>query len=77
MSAYIKADRDRCIGAGLCTVAAQHFDIDGGGNVVILDESQVADDDRPIVEDAIAMCPAEAIWLQEQASTDPAEVSTP
>jgi len=65
MTAFIKADRDKCIGAGLCTVAAKHFDIDATGKVDVLVEGPVEIGDLDMVADAVAICPAEAIWLED------------
>ena len=66
MSRYIKADRDLCIGAGLCSVAPGHFEVDDTGKVVVLDERAVDGEDLELVEDAVALCPAEALSLVEQ-----------
>ncbi|WP_433504849.1 ferredoxin [Pseudonocardia halophobica] len=66
MGTRISADRDVCIGAGLCTVAAEHFDIDRAGKVVLLQTGDVQDSDLPLVEDAVSMCPAEALRLHAE-----------
>jgi ferredoxin len=70
MSQYIKADRDRCIGAGLCSVAPGHFEIDSTGKVVVLHEHAVDGEDLQLVEDAVALCPAEALSLVDRSEAD-------
>ncbi len=58
------AERDRCIGAGLCTLHAPTvFDQEDDGLVVLLDESPsgtAADDARKVVEH---LCPSKAIRM--------------
>lgn len=62
----IEADLGKCIGAGMCVLAApDHFDQrDEDGKVVILQETPDAAD-LPDVERAVELCPAAAIWLAE------------
>lgn len=60
------AERDRCIGAGLCTLHAPAvFDQEDDGLVVLLDESPTgpaADDARKVVEH---LCPSKAIRMSD------------
>lgn len=64
----IEADKDRCVGAGQCTLTAPEvFDSGDDGLVKVLrehpDESQAGD-----VREAAALCPAQAITLRESGS---------
>ena len=64
----ITVDHDKCIGAGLCAVAPDYFEIGDDGKVTLLRHGDVPEVDVPTVSDAATMCPAEAIRLM----TDPA-----
>ena len=64
MNTKIIVDRDRCIGAGLCTMAPSYFDLGDDGKVELPRGGDVADDDVGEVNDAVMMCPAEALRLQ-------------
>lgn len=68
MGSIIKADREKCIGAGLCTVASEHFDIDATGKVELLTSGPLDGADLELVGDAVSMCPTEAIWLEQSES---------
>ncbi|MCC3768807.1 ferredoxin [Streptomyces sp. UNOC14_S4] len=62
-------DQDRCVGAGQCVLSAPEvFDQrEEDGIVVLLAETPsegLADD----VRQAATLCPAQAIWLEEQAT---------
>lgn len=65
MGTRIDAETDKCIGAGLCTIAMNHFDLDSSGKVVVLQEGDVAASDLELVSDAVSMCPAEALHLKQ------------
>jgi len=65
MGTRISAEKSKCIGAGLCTIAAEHFDLDGSGKVVVLQEGDVEAGDLSLVSDAVSMCPAEALHLNQ------------
>ncbi|MGQ4601319.1 ferredoxin [Nocardia sp. R6R-6] len=65
MGTRISAEKEKCIGAGLCTVAAAHFDLDESGKVVVLQDGDIAEADLALVTDAVSMCPAEALSLRE------------
>jgi ferredoxin len=63
----IETDIDKCIGAGLCVVAApRYFDQrDEDGKVLVLEGTPGADD-RAVVDRAIELCPAAVIRLSQQ-----------
>jgi ferredoxin len=57
----VVADRDVCVGAGNCVLAAAGiFDQDDEGLVVVLDPAPPADREGAI-EQAVRMCPSGAI----------------
>jgi ferredoxin len=59
----VQLDRDRCIGASLCVLAAPEvFDQDDEGVALLLDDNP-ADDARPAVLDAAQRCPAAVITI--------------
>lgn len=61
----IRANRDVCIGAGLCVTSAPAvFDQDDDGIVLLLAESP-SDADEVAVRDAVALCPSGALELVE------------
>ena len=62
----VEADRDRCIGAGMCVLTAEEvFDQDDDGVVVVLPGRSAAADVPPAhaaaVARAVASCPAGAL----------------
>ncbi|MFC4125769.1 ferredoxin [Nocardia rhizosphaerae] len=61
----ITADRDRCIGAGMCALlAGSIFDQDDGdGRVLVLDP--VPRGELGAVLEAVAVCPSGALSLDE------------
>jgi ferredoxin len=60
----VHADRDVCIGAGLCVLAAGAvFDQDDDGIVVVLDERPA---DVAAAQEAVASCPSGALSLTEE-----------
>jgi ferredoxin len=60
----VHADRDVCIGAGLCVLAAgEVFDQDDDGIVVVLDERPA---DEAGAREAVANCPSGALSLTEE-----------
>jgi ferredoxin len=62
-TAKIAADRDVCIGAGMCVVAAPTvFDQDDGGIVVVLD----ADVPDMELRQAVKHCPSGALRLVDR-----------
>jgi ferredoxin len=61
---HVHADRDVCIGAGMCVLTAGAvFDQDDDGIVVLLDEHPA---DEAAVRDAVANCPSGALSLTEE-----------
>jgi ferredoxin len=59
----IQADRDVCIGAGNCVLAAEDvFDQDDDAVVVVLTEHP-SPDQEPAVRNAVAQCPSGALSL--------------
>ena len=57
------ADRDVCIGAGMCVMTAEIFDQDEGGIVVIADAEEVPADEQRRVRTAVSLCPSGALQL--------------
>jgi ferredoxin len=57
------ADRDVCIGAGACVMAAGIFDQDEGGIVVIDDAEEVPAEEQQRVRNAVSLCPSGALRL--------------
>jgi ferredoxin len=61
----IEANRDVCIGAGNCVLAAEDvFDQDDDAIVVVLQEQPSADQETE-VRNAVAQCPSGALSLVE------------
>jgi len=57
----IEADRDVCIGAGMCVMTAEEvFDQDDEGIVVVLD-AEVSPEHAAAVARAVASCPSGAL----------------
>jgi ferredoxin len=57
------ADRDICIGAGTCVMAAGIFDQDEAGIVVIDDAEEVPAEEQQRVRNAVSLCPSGALRL--------------
>ncbi len=61
---HVRADRDVCIGSGMCVLTAGAvFDQDDDGIVQVLVEHP---DDAQDVRDAVANCPSGALSLSEE-----------
>ena len=61
----IEADRETCIGAGNCVLAAENvFDQDDDATVVVLQERPEGDD-LTAAREAVQSCPAGALRLVE------------
>lgn len=59
----VEADRDVCVGAGMCVMTAGAvFDQDDDGIVVVL-EGEPGGDDAARARDAVAYCPSGALRL--------------
>ena len=62
-SMRILADRDVCIGAGMCIMTADHvFDQDDDG-IVVIANPDVAVGDEEQVRRAVALCPSGALRI--------------
>lgn len=62
----IGADRDRCIGAGMCVMTDEAvFDQDDDGVVVVLAED-VPESEQKRVRDAVELCPSGALSLVQE-----------
>ena len=58
-------DRDLCIGAGQCVrYAPEIFDQDVEDGIVVVLDSTPAESRRKEVDEAVQVCPAQAIWLE-------------
>ncbi|HZN84280.1 MAG TPA: (4Fe-4S)-binding protein [Mycobacterium sp.] len=56
------ADRDVCIGAGMCVMTAAMFDQDEDG-IVMVDAEEVPAEEQRRVRNAISLCPSGALQL--------------
>jgi ferredoxin len=59
----VTADRDVCIGAGMCVTAARIFDQGEDGIVVIADAEEVQAEEQQRVRNAVSLCPSGALRL--------------
>jgi ferredoxin len=57
------ADRDVCIGAGMCVTTAEIFDQGEDGIVVIADAEEVPAEEQQRVRSAVSLCPSGALQL--------------
>jgi len=63
---HITADRERCVGAGQCVLAAPAvFDQDDDGLVAPLTVDPT-DGDQDAVRQAVNVCPSSAIWIDKE-----------
>ncbi|AII10626.1 ferredoxin [Rhodococcus opacus] len=61
----LSVDLRRCQGYANCVVASPDvFDLSDEGKVEIL-QTQIPDDDVPVVEEAVRSCPAAALSMEE------------
>ena len=59
----VHADRDVCIQAGNCVMAADNlFDQDGDGIVVVLADD-IPDDEQDRAREAVKLCPSQALTI--------------
>lgn len=64
----VQADRDICIGTGMCVVAAQEvFDQDDDGLVVLASEDVPVAEEKHVRE-AVSLCPSGALTLTDEGS---------
>jgi ferredoxin len=62
----LQVERDRCVGAGMCNLAAPEvFDQDDEEGQVILLDAAPPEDLHPVVREAVATCPSGAISMSE------------
>ena len=67
MSITIMADRERCIGSGMCTLYAEStFTQDDEAKVVVLEP---IGDDLAAVRNAVEACPTRALQISEEEGT--------
>jgi ferredoxin len=59
----VVADRDVCIGAGMCVMTAAMFDQDEDGIVMIDDAEEVPAEEQWRVRNAVSLCPSGALRL--------------
>ena len=59
----VTADRDVCIGAGMCVMTAEIFDQGEDGIVVIADAVEVQAEEQQRVRNAVSLCPSGALRL--------------
>lgn len=72
----ISASVEACDGYGNCVFAAPgYFDIGSDGSVRVL-RDEIADGDRPMVEHAVAECPAGALAVSPAATPESAASTT-
>jgi ferredoxin len=57
------ANRDVCIGAGMCVMTAEIFDQGEDGIVVIADAVEVPAEEQQRVRNAVSLCPSGALRL--------------
>jgi ferredoxin len=63
---HITADRDRCVGAGQCVLAAPAvFDQDDDGLVAPMTFEPV-EGEQDNVRQAVNVCPSSAIWIDKE-----------
>ncbi|CAN5254510.1 ferredoxin [soil metagenome] len=61
----VLANREVCIGAGMCVMSAEAvFDQDDDALVVLLTE-EIPEDEQKRVDDAVRLCPSGALRLQD------------
>jgi ferredoxin len=64
MAVKVTADRETCVGAGQCVLAAPElFDQDDDGLVVVLRDAATEDEEQA-VRDAALACPSRAIGVR-------------
>jgi ferredoxin len=62
---WVRADRDVCIGAGLCVLAADSvFDQDDDGIVVLLQERLTDPEAIRAAREAVGNCPSGALSIE-------------
>ncbi|MCK5890277.1 ferredoxin [Aeromicrobium sp.] len=63
----VEIDQDLCCAAGHCVVAAPDvFDQRDEDGIVVLLRTDVPEEGRGEVEDAVGICPTRAIWIVDE-----------
>ncbi|WP_354101902.1 ferredoxin [Bradyrhizobium sp. RT5a] len=76
MVTRVIADRDRCVGGGMCALTAPNlFDQDKDGRVLLLTEGAVNGAELDAARQAVALCPSGALSLRD--SPDDARTGEP
>jgi ferredoxin len=73
----IHADRDRCVGGGMCALTAPNlFDQDDEeGRVVLLAKGELTDIELAAARKAVALCPSSALSLHSDSDDTAADDS--
>jgi ferredoxin len=62
----VHADADACVGSGLCSfISEKYFSVGDHPAVVAVLHETVDEADRPVVEQAVTSCPAQALRLAD------------
>lgn len=62
---HIKADTQRCLGAGQCVLSApDRFDQSDEGTVLVLEDRVDGAAEEARLRDTVALCPSQAIALE-------------
>lgn len=65
MVTRVVADRDRCVGAGMCALTASNlFDQDKDGRVLLVTGGAVNEAELDVAHQAVALCPSGALSLR-------------
>ncbi|RNL62764.1 ferredoxin [Nocardioides marmoriginsengisoli] len=60
----VKVDFEKCTGLGICeSLAPEFFEVNDDGDLVLLRED-LDEGDLAAVEEAVAGCPTEALWIE-------------
>jgi len=62
----VVADREACIGATLCSSVSAMFELGRDSKVVVVADGHVDPQDLDAAEEAIEMCPVQALMLTEE-----------
>ncbi|MEV0288920.1 ferredoxin [Kribbella sp. NPDC050820] len=62
----VNADRDRCVGGGMCALSAPSlFDQDEDGRVLLLATGPLTGAELEAAREAVALCPSGALLLRD------------
>ncbi|WP_128932056.1 ferredoxin [Bradyrhizobium zhanjiangense] len=66
MVTRVNADRDRCVGGGMCALTAPNlFDQDNDGRVLLRAKGALNDADLEAARQAVSLCPSGALSLRD------------